>query len=543
MKSTMMNDFALVLPVLLERTAKLFSKVEIVSRRPDRSLHRYTYGDFHRRARALAEQLQRMGIQPGDRVATLMRNHYAHLEAYFGIPCCGGIVHTLNCRLHPDELVFIMKHAQDRFLIVDQDLLPLYEAIRQKVNISRVLLFSYGESACGDYDGYEELLAGASGGFEYRKIDEDDAAAMAYTSGTTGNPKGVLYSHRSIVLHSMTIGLTDGLSLSQSDVVMPLQPMFHANGWGYPHAAVMLGAKLVFPGPHVDADSIIELLAGEQVTLSGGVPTVWTNIAEKLEAEPQRAKFASGLRIVCAGSAPSEALMRRLAVHGIHTLHAWGMTETSPFATINRRKSYMPVLRAQEACAFNCRHGYAFPLIEVRAVSEGAEIPWDGKSMGELEVRGPWIAGDYYKCPEQAGRWTEDGWFRTGDVVTVDGEGYVWITDRVKDLVKSGGEWISSVDVENALVAHPSVREAAVIAVPHPRWVERPIAVLVLQQGAAVSPQLLQNFLRERFSKWQVPDAFIFVDELPHTSVGKLLKSELRRRYRDWNWSKTEQAL
>jgi fatty-acyl-CoA synthase len=542
MKSTMMDDFPLALPVLLERTAKLFSKVEIVSRRPDHSLHRYTYGDFYPRARALAEQLQRAGIQPGDRVATLMRNHYAHLEAYFGIPCCGGIVHTLNSRLHPDELAFIVNHAEDRFLIIDQDLLPLYEKIREKVNISRVLVFACGEPACADYDSYEEFLAGASGRFEYPKIEEDAAAALAYTSGTTGNPKGVLYSHRSIVLHAMMSGLTDGLAVSQSDVVMPLQPMFHANGWGYPHSAVMHGAKLVLPGSYVDAGSVIELLAGEQVTLSGGVPTVWTSVVEKLEADSHPSKFAPGLRMVCAGSAPSEALMRRLAAHGIRTVHAWGMTETSPFGTLTRRKSYMPALSADEAYAFNCRHGYALPLIEVRARSEGGEISWDGESMGELEIRGPWVAGSYYHCPEQVGRWTEDGWFRTGDVVTIDHEGYVRITDRVKDLVKSGGEWISSVDVENALVAHPDVREAAVIGVPHPRWVERPIAVLVLREGASTSSESLHNFLLERFSKWQVPDAFIFVDELPHTSVGKLLKSELRKRYRDWSWSQTAEA-
>ncbi len=542
MKSTMMDDIPLALPVLLERTAKLFSQVEVVSCRPDRSLYRYSYGDFYRRARALAEQLQRAGIQPGDRVATLMRNHYAHLEAYFGIPCCGGVVHTLNFRLHPDELVFIVNHAEDRFLIIDQDLLPLYEKIRDKVNLTRVLVFAYGEPARGDYDSYEEFLAGAAGRFQYPRIEEGDAAAMAYTSGTTGKPKGVLYSHRSIVLHSMAAALADGLGLSQSDVVMPLQPMFHANGWGYPHAAVLVGAKLVLVGAHVDADSVIELLGREQVTLSGGVPTVWTGVAEKLDAQPQHVKFAPGLRIVCAGSAPSEMLMRRLAAHGIRTIHGWGMTETSPFATLNHRKSYMPVVSPDEVYAFNCRHGYALPLIEVRAENDGAEIPWDGKTMGELEVRGPWVAASYYNCPEQAGRWTQDGWFRTGDVVTMDEEGYVRITDRVKDLVKSGGEWISSVDVENALVAHPAVREAAVIAVPHPHWIERPLAVLVLRDGATVSPDVLRNFLLERFSKWQIPDAFVFVDELPHTSVGKLLKSELRKRYRDWSWSKTAQA-
>jgi fatty-acyl-CoA synthase len=533
-----MMDFPLALPAILERAATLFSKIEIVSRQHNRSLHRYTYGDFYRRARALAEQLRRAGLRPGDRVATLMRNHYAHLEAYFGIPCAHGVVHTLNFRLHPDEIAFIVNHAQDRFLIVDDDLLPIYEKFRDCLKFERILVVSRAGIPCSGYEDYEEFISGASGSFEYPAIAERDAAAMAYTSGTTGKPKGVVYSHRSIVLHSMAAAAVDTLGISQSDVVMPLQPMFHANGWGYPHAAVMTGAKLVLPGAYLDAESIIELLVKEQVTLSGGVPTVWTCVAEKLDRAPHNEKLAPGLRLVCAGSAPSEALMRRLEAHGMRLIHGWGMTETSPFATISRPKSYMSHQSEEEEYRLRCRQGYAVPLVEVRAANNCVQTPWDGESMGELEVRGPWISGSYYKCPEAADRWTVDGWLRTGDIVTIDSEGYIRIADRSKDLIKSGGEWISSVDVENALLGHANVREAAVIGVPHPRWVERPIALVVLHEPARTDTEELRDFLLCRFSKWQVPDAFVFVEELPHTSVGKLLKSELRARYREWNWTK-----
>ncbi len=536
MKSTMM-DFPLALPVVLERTGKLFPEVEIVSRRPDRSIHRYTYGDFHRRARALAEQLQRSGLRAGDRVAALLFNHHVYLEAYFGVPCCRCVLHALNFRLHPDEIAYIINHAEDRVLIVDETLLPAYEKFRDRVNLERVLVVSHGGDGPADYESYESFLSDATGDLEYPPIQETDGAALCYTSGTTGKPKGVLYSHRSIVLHSLIGAAADGLGLSQSDVVMPIQPLFHANGWGYPHAAVMFGSKMVFPGPHLDVDSLLDLLIGERVTLTGGVPTVWTNIVEKLEREPALGEYLSGLRLLCAGSAPSEALMRRLGAFGIRIIHGWGMTETSPAATLSRPKSYMGSLSDDERYALQLRQGYALPFVELRVRNGAEEVPWDGQTMGELEVRGPWIAAGYYNCPDEAGRWTSDGWFRTGDVVTIDREGYIRLTDRLKDLIKSGGEWISSVDVENTLVAHPAVREAAVIAVPHPLWVERPIAIVLLRPNAQATPEELRDFLLRRFSRWQLPDAFVFVNELPHTSVGKLLKSELRRQYHDWKWA------
>ena len=531
-------SFPLALPCVLERTGQLFSKVEIATRRPDRSYHRYTYGDFYRRARALAEQLQRAGLQRGDRVATLMWNNSAHLECYFGVPCAGGVAHTLNLRLHPNEIAYIANHAGDRFLIVDDVLLPIYEKFRELVKFDRVLVHSFsGSPVPAGYESYEDFLGGASGDFSYPALDENDAAAMCYTSGTTGNPKGVLYSHRSIVLHSLCTAMPDVLNVSQSDVVMPLQPMFHANAWGYPHAAVITGSKLVLPGPHLDPATIVDSFVAEKVTITGGVPTLWSNLVDYLDAHPQ--VFQPGLRLICAGSAPPQILMRRLDQHGIRLIHGWGMTETSPFATITRCKSYMTNLSSDEQYQLRCKHGYAMPLVEVRTVDDAdREVPRDGLAMGELHVRGAWVAASYFESPDQACRWTADGWFRTGDIATIDAEGYVRLTDRAKDLIKSGGEWISSVDVENALVAHPAVREAAVIAVPHPKWAERPIAVVVKRPDASCSEAELREFLMQRFSKWQVPDAFVFVDELPHTSTGKMLKFELRKRFRDWDWSK-----
>lgn len=536
MRGTMM-DFPLALPTVLERAGNLFDKVEIVSRRPDRTFHRSTYRDLHRRARALAEQLTRAGLKAGDRVATLMWNNTQHLECYFGIACAHGVTHTLNLRLHPNEISYIANHAGDRYLIVEDCLFPIYESFRDQVHFERVLVVPNGTGVPAEYESYEDFLSGATGEFTYPRIDENDAAAMCYTSGTTGNPKGVVYSHRSIVLHAFVLALADCMAFSQHDVVMPMQSMFHANAWGYPYAAVMAGAKIVLPGPHLDGESILDLLASERVTVTGGVPTVWLRALELLEQYPGRWKFAPGLRTLCGGSAPPEKMIRALDDHGIRLMHLWGMTETSPAATVCIPKSSMNLATEDEHYALRCKQGIPLPFVEIRAIDDQDNpVPSDGSSMGELHVRGPWVAGSYFNSPQDAGRWTNDGWFRTGDIATIDAEGYLHIADRSKDLIKSGGEWISSVDVENALVGHSAIREAAVIAVPHPKWSERPIAVVVLADGAHVSERELREFLMQRFSKWQVPDAFVFVNELPHTSTGKLLKIELRKRYRDWKW-------
>ena len=529
-------QFPLTLTPLLERAGKLFPNVEIVSRRPDNSIQRSTYADLYRRARALAAALQSYGVRPGDRIATLMWNHSVHLEAYFAIPVIGGVVHTLNLRLHPDELAYIVNHAEDRFLIVDDVLLPLFEKIKQQVNLERVIVVPFcGDSASHDYEDYELILRQSSGKPAYPNLDESAPAGMCYTSGTTGKPKGVVYTHRSIALHSYSISLPDNFSISRCDTILPAMSMFHANAWGLPHAAVMNGSKLVFAGPNLDPESLLDLLSSEQVTLTGAVPTVWLGVINALESHPNRWRLVEGLRIVMAGSAAPEMFFRRFDKFGVRVIQPWGMTETSPIAIVCTLKPQLQFLPEDQAYELRAKQGLPSPFIEVRAIGDHGEVPWDGHTPGELEIRGPFVAESYYKMNE-ANRWSGDGWLRTGDVVTIDPEGYVKITDRTKDLIKSGGEWISSVDVENALVAHPAVAEAAVVAVPHPKWQERPLAIVVVKPGLTLAEGELRAFLSERFAKWQLPDDFVFVPELPHTSTGKLLKSKLRRDYKDWSW-------
>jgi len=537
MKGTMMQ-FPLTLRTLLERAARLFPNVEIVSSRPDNSIHRYTYGEMCRRARSLAAVLQTSGLTRGDRVASLMWNHSAHLEAYFGIPCVGGVLHTLNLRLHPDELAFIVNHAQDRFLIVDDVLLPLCEKLKDKVQLERVFVVPFsGEPVPAAYEDYEKLLRENQRDPVYADLDENDAAAMCYTSGTTGKPKGVAYSHRAIALHSYSISLPDNFSISRRDCILPAMSMFHANAWGLPYAAVMNGSKLVLPGPNLQPERLLDLMSAEGVTLTGGVPTVWLGVLHALESQPDRWRLAPGMRIVIAGSAAPESLFARFEKFGVHVIHAWGMTETTPICTVSTLKPEMESWREEDKSELRARQGLASPFIEIRAIGDQGEVPWDGKTPGELEIRGPLVTARYYNLPEEHHRWTSDGWLRTGDVVTIDAHGYMKITDRTKDLIKSGGEWISSVDVENALVAHPAVKEAAVVAAPHPKWQERPLAAVVLKEGSQVTPEELRSFLTSRFAKWQVPDEFVFVPSLPHTSTGKLLKSSLRKQFEQWVWS------
>jgi len=532
-----MMSYGLTLTPWLERAGKLFPKVEVVSRRPDNSIHRSTYADLYRRARALAASLQQAGLKKGDRVATLMWNHSTHLEAYFGIPAVGGVVHTLNLRLHPDELVYIANHAQDRWLIVDNILLSLYQKFADKVKFERVVVVPFcGETSCSKYENYESFLGQSSGAPSYADLHEDDAVAMCYTSGTTGKPKGVAYSHRAIVLHSLSISLPDNFAMSRMDTVLPAMSMFHANAWGMPHAAVMNGSKLVFPGPNLQPEALLDLLTSERVTLTGAVPTVWLGVIDCLERDPDRWKLQDGLRIIVAGSACPESLFRRFDKFGVQVIQPWGMTETTPIATTCTLKPEMSGWTEDQKYEVRAKQGLPSPLVEMRAHGNDGEIPWDGETFGELQVRGPFITERYYNLPEEQDKWTADGWLRTGDVVTIDPEGYMKITDRTKDLVKSGGEWISSVDLENALVAHPAVKEAAVIAVPHSKWQERPLACVVLKDRIQVSKEELREFLTSKFAKWQLPDDFVFVDELPHTSTGKLLKAKLRQRFNSFDW-------
>ncbi|MDW8425667.1 MAG: long-chain fatty acid--CoA ligase [Meiothermus sp.] len=540
MQSTMM-DVPLTLTHLLERAGSLFPKEEIVTRLPDKSLHRYPYADFYRRARRLASALQKAGLQKGDRVATLSWNTYAHLEAYFGVPVAGGVLHPLNLRLHPSDIAYIINHAQDKILIVDDVLLKLYEAIKADVKLDRVLVVPLsGQPVPEGLESYEDFLASGDPDFAYPSLDERDAAAMCYTSGTTGKPKGVVYSHRSIVLHSLGSALPDALNLASTDVLLPVVPMFHVLAWGLPFTGVMTGSKLVMPGPHLDAVSLLDLYESERVTKTAGVPTIWLGVLQALQKEPGRWKLEP-MEMVVGGSAAPEAMIRAFDQLGLKVLHAWGMTEMSPLGTTSRLKRH---LRGDPEVEYRYRakQGLPTPLVEIRAVGEQGEVPWDGQSLGELQVRGPWVAGSYYNLEEESDKWTPDGWFRTGDVVAIDPEGYIRIADRTKDLIKSGGEWISSIDLENALMAHPAVKEAAVIAIPDPKWDERPLAAIVLKEGASATAEELRAFLEPRFARWWLPDAYVFVDEIPRTSTGKFLKSRLREQFREYKAQAASQS-
>ena len=542
MRGTMM-DFPLTLASILERAGKLFHRVEIVSRRPDRSIVRTTYGDFYRRARRLADALTKAGLRPGDRVASMMWNHSGHLEAFFGVPCAGGILHTLNLRLHPHEIAAIVNHAEDRFLLIDDVLLPTLEKFRAHVSFERMIVVPYcGSGVPEGFQNYEDFLAGATDDFQYPALDENDGAAMCYTSGTTGTSKGVLYSHRALVLHTFAELGVDSFAISNHDTVLPVAPMFHANAWGLPYSCAMAGARLILPGPNVDPESVLDLIAQEKVTIACGVPTVWLSVLAALEKNPGRWNFPWHVRIVIGGSAPPERLMRAMDKHNLHILHLWGMTETTPLATVGKLKRHMGDWTTDQQYEVRSKQGWPSPFVELRVMRpeglEGktVEAPRDGKTPGELEVRGPWVAASYYKSPDQAHRWTEDGWFKTGDIATMDDEGFIKLVDRAKDLVKSGGEWISSVDIENMLMGHPAVKEAAVVGVPHPKWSERPLAAVVLKEGATTTPEELRAFLAQSFAKWQLPDAFVFLDALPRTSVGKFKKITLREQFADWKW-------
>jgi fatty-acyl-CoA synthase len=488
------------------------------------------------RTKKLGNALEAMGVTEGDRVATLCWNHYQHLEIYFAVPCSGAVLHALNLRLSPDDLEYIVNHAEDNVIFVDQVLLPLFDKFKSKISVRQIVVIPNGQGPIPEgMLNYEELLsAGNENHFQYFEGDEKTAAALCYTSGTTGRPKGVLYSHRSMILHSLTICFSLGQAFVETDVVLPVVPMFHVNAWGLPFVNTMLGITQVLPGPHLDPVSLLELLDQERVTITAGVPTIWMGILQTLDTQPGKYNLNSMRFLLVGGSTAPKAMIQGFEQrHSLKVIQAWGMTETSPLGTVSYIGSDQMNLPFDEQFTYRAKQGKPAPFVEVRVQNEKGAVPWDGKSMGELEVRGPWIAKAYYKPADDEQKFADDGWFRTGDIVTIEPNGYIEIKDRTKDVIKSGGEWISSVALESALMGHPAVLEAAVFAIPSAKWSERPMAAVVLKPNAVTTADELRASLATHFPKFWLPDEVEFVREIPKTSVGKFQKSKLRELYRE----------
>jgi fatty-acyl-CoA synthase len=527
----MMDDYPLSLTAVVERAERFSADRPVVYRRPDGSVGRTTFGACAERARRLGSALGQLGLEPGDPVATLMWNQPEHLEVYFAVPSMGAVIHTLNPRLHRDELGFIAADAEDRAIVVDESLVEIFETFHDAHAFEHVIVVRRSDRELDpSYHDYESLLSEAEA-MEWPEADERRAAAMCYTSGTTGRPKGVVYSHRALVLHSLVAALPDVKGISSRDTLLPVVPMFHANAWGLPYTATLVGAGMVLPGPKLDAVSVLDLLADERVTVTAGVPTVWMAVLEALDAEPDRWDLRALRQLIVGGSAAPQSMLKGFDRHGLTIVHAWGMTETSPLGSVCRLPLSLDEASDHERYEYRGRQGTASPFVEIRARGDDGElVPWDDETMGELEVRGPWVARAYHRG-RGAEKFTPDGWFQTGDVVKIDSHGNLRICDRSKDLVKSGGEWISSVDLENLLMAHPAVAEAAVIAIPDERWGERPLAVVVLRGGHEATPDELREHLARDYAKWQLPDRFEFIDEIPRTATGKFKKTALREQF------------
>jgi len=535
-----MMDTPLLISSIAEHAANFHGDREIVSVTMDNPRHRYTVSDSVKRARQLAGALDKLGLERGDRIATIAWNDYRHLEIYYGVSGAGYVCHTINPRLFPEQLVFIINHAEDRYICTDLMFVPLLEKLLPQIpNVEGFVIMTDAahmpDTSLPNAVCYETMIAGESTDYDWPQFDERTASALCYTSGTTGDPKGVLYDHRSTVLHAYAAVAPDVMNLSSCDVVLPVVPLFHVNAWGIPYSAFMTGAKLVFPGPKMgDGEALYGLLEAEGVTVALGVPTVWLALLQYCE---QAGKVLESLeRTVVGGAAVPRSMIEKFKkVHDVQLIQGWGMTEMSPLGTANTPKAGQESFSEDERFDLATKAGRGIYGCELRIVDdEGRVLPWDGVAYGALQVRGPWICSDYYKLEGSAGTHTEDGWFDTGDVATIDPQGYLAITDRTKDVIKSGGEWISSIELENAAMGHPAVAEAAVIGVAHPKWTERPLLVIVPAEGQQVDKQELLDFFKGKVADWWIPNDVAFVDELPHTATGKVKKIELRRQFADY---------
>ena len=534
----LMMNMPLLISSLIRHASDHHGDTEIVSRLTEGGIHRYTYADAHKRSRQLANALIKLGIKASDRVGTLAWNGFRHFETYFAASGMGAVLHTINPRLFPEQIAYIVNHADDQYVFFDTTFAPLVDGIAPHCKNVKgwVAMTDRAHMPTMKMSGvlcYEELINAASDDYEWPTLDENTASSLCYTSGTTGNPKGVLYSHRTTILHSYAIALPDVMSLSARDVILPVVPMFHVNAWGTPYACAMVGAKIVFPGAGLDGASLYELFEKEGVTMSAGVPTVWLGLLNYIKQN--NLKFTTMNRTVIGGSACPPAMIKTFQDdYGVRVLHAWGMTELSPLGTLNTFKEKHFKMSDAERFAIQQKQGRVIFGVEMKIVGgDGKALPHDGKAFGDLLVRGPWIVGEYFKS-EGGNPLTPDGWFPTGDVATIDADGFMQITDRSKDVIKSGGEWISSIDLENLAVAHPDVAEAAVIGIFHPKWDERPLLVIVKKPGAAVTKEDLLKFFDGKIAKWWMPDDVAFVDQLPHTATGKLLKTKLREDFKDY---------
>ena len=532
----LMMDYPLTIDRILEHAYRMHPRKQIITKLPDGSMHRYTYADLYARVKRLANVLGKLGVQSGDRVGTFAWNCYQHLELYNAIPCSTAVCHTLNPRLSIEQLAYVVNHAEDKVMFIDATILPLFEQAANQINcVEQYVLFNADpglETILTNVHYYEDLMTEAPEDYEWRNIGENAAMGLCYTSGTTGEPKGVLYSHRSMYLHTMGISHANAFALTEQDVVMPAVPMYHAMAWGLPYACAYAGSDMVLPGRHLKPADLAQLIVNERVTVPAGVPTLWSGLGQELKANP---KDIAHIRTLAAGGAavPRPLIETYEKDFHVNVMQGWGMTETSPVGTLLNLQSHHGAVSEQSLLDIKAKQGYALAGIEMRiADGSGASLPWDGVTMGELQVRGAWVAKSYYKVERSREHFTPDGWFRTGDIATISPDGCMQIVDRTKDLVKSGGEWISSVNLENALMEHPDVMEAAVIATPDVQWIERPMAFVVLTPDAGVmTEEELAVHLESKCPKFWVPDKIEFVDELPKTGVGKLDKKLLRYRY------------